>query len=68
MQTQIPFLVWMGSDVAQGFDSECLAGTAREETHSRDNLFHSVLGLMGVSTSVYDRDLDVFSNCRKSET
>ena len=29
----------------------------------RDNLFHSVLGLMKVKTSVYNAGLDIFSSC-----
>jgi lipid A ethanolaminephosphotransferase len=32
---------------------------------SHDNLFHSVLGLMDVKTSVYDSSLDLFAACRK---
>jgi lipid A ethanolaminephosphotransferase len=31
---------------------------------SHDNLFHSVLGLSGVQTNVYDKALDLFALCR----
>jgi len=33
---------------------------------SHDNLFHSVLGLMQVSTTAYDPKLDVFSGCQST--
>jgi lipid A ethanolaminephosphotransferase len=31
---------------------------------SHDNVFHSVLGLLDVSTSVYRADRDIFDICR----
>ena len=31
---------------------------------SHDNFFHTVLGMTGVSTSVYDRKFDAFAACR----
>ena len=33
---------------------------------TRDNYFHSVLGLMDVKTGAYQPELDVFSACRKT--
>jgi lipid A ethanolaminephosphotransferase len=44
-------------------NTECLE-RHRHEPVSHDNLFHSVLGLLEVRTSVYDDKLDVFSLCR----
>ena len=32
-------------------------------TAAHDNLFHSVLGLMGVSTAAYRRSLDAYTGC-----
>ena len=65
-QTQVPMLVWMADDLAKaaGFDMACLAKRAAEGTYSHDNIFHSVLGMMDVSTKVYDPKLDVFAPCR----
>lgn len=65
-QTHVPMLVWMADDLAKaaGFDMVCLAKHAAEGTYSHDNIFHSVLGMMDVSTKVYDPKLDVFAACR----
>ena len=34
------------------------------ESYSHDNLFHSVLGLMEVETELYEKDKDIFAQCR----
>ncbi|ENM5825065.1 phosphoethanolamine transferase [Vibrio metoecus] len=64
-QTQVPLLVWMSQGFSQskGIDMDCL----RSKTHlpySHGNLFHSLLGVMDVSTEAYDTSLDLFSQCR----
>ncbi|WP_133705056.1 phosphoethanolamine transferase [Rhizobium sp. BK313] len=66
-QTHVPFLVWVADDLAKtgGYDMACLAKRAADGTHSHDNIFHSVLGLMDIATKVYDRSLDVFAECRR---
>ncbi|WP_113385696.1 phosphoethanolamine--lipid A transferase [Rhizobium sp. SYY.PMSO] len=65
-QTHVPMLVWMADDLAKaaGFDMACLSKRAGEGAYSHDNIFHSVLGMMDVSTKVYDPKLDVFAACR----
>ncbi|MDI7861688.1 phosphoethanolamine transferase [Rhizobiaceae bacterium n13] len=67
VQTHVPFIVWMGKDftASMGLDTACLAETANAP-RSHDNLFHSVLGMMNVATSVYDPSLDVFAPCRSN--
>lgn len=64
-QTHVPFLAWIAPDVqkSNGFDVSCMSKNASAPV-SHDNLFHSVLGLMDVSTTAYDRSLDVFAACR----
>jgi lipid A ethanolaminephosphotransferase len=37
--------------------------TLRDKPLSHDHLFHSVLGLMAVKTSVYQRERDFFAAC-----
>ncbi|EEX64866.1 predicted membrane-associated metal-dependent hydrolase [Vibrio metoecus] len=64
-QTQVPLLVWMSQGFSQskGIDVDCL----RSKTHlpySHGNLFHSLLGVMDVSTEAYETSLDLFSQCR----
>lgn len=65
-QTHVPFLAWISDDLSKsaGFDSACLGRQAGAQ-YSQDNFFHSILGLMDVSTKVYDAKLDVFAQCRR---
>lgn len=56
-QKHIAFITWFGP----GFPVDRQALRARaSQTVSQDDLFHSVLGLLGVRTSVYDPALDIF--------
>jgi lipid A ethanolaminephosphotransferase len=64
-QKHIPFLTWLSDDFAAAMtiDTQCLRDRSSEPV-SHDNLFHSVLGLMDVRTSVHDRSLDIFEACK----
>lgn len=64
-QTHVPFVLWMSPGLQQssGVEQACLAAKANAPL-SHDNLFHSVLGLMQVTTEVRDPALDIFTNCR----
>lgn len=63
-QTQVPMLLWMSDRFATQFDhdTKCLE-SASSAPLSHDNLFHSVLGLMDITTEVYDKKLDLFAAC-----
>ncbi|WFR99325.1 phosphoethanolamine transferase [Rhizobium tumorigenes] len=65
-QTHVPFLAWVSDDLSKsaGFDMKCL-GQHAEGQYSHDNFFHSILGLMDVSTTVYNAKMDVFAQCRR---
>lgn len=65
VQTKVPFIFWTSShfDSSIGVDRACLAETAGLP-RSHDNLFHTVLGMMNVSTKVYDPRLDILAGCR----
>lgn len=65
-QTQVPMVMWFSTEFSRnaGLDMACLRGNALHRTYSHDNVFHSLLGLFGVSSSVNQRDLDVFAGCR----
>ncbi len=65
-QTHVPMIWWQsqGFAAASGVDQACLRGRAREAL-SHDNLFHSMLGLFDVTTTVYRRDRDLFAPCRQ---
>ncbi|ENM5746535.1 phosphoethanolamine--lipid A transferase [Vibrio mimicus] len=64
-QTQVPLLVWMSKGFSQskGIDSNCLRSKT-ESSYSHDNLFHSLLGMMDISTEAYQPNLDLFAQCR----
>lgn len=65
-QTHIPFISWFSPDyqAVTGTDIACLRASSKDDA-SHDNLFHTVLGMMNVKTSVYDQKLDRFAACRK---
>lgn len=67
VQKHVPWLSWMSPQFREGaaIDWACL-GLHRDTEVSHDNLFHSLLGLMAVKTSVYDRALDAYAPCRPS--
>lgn len=63
-QTHIPMILWL-SDGMERHDQlqvRCLQGL-RDAPWSHDNLFHSILGLMAVQTSVYQPERDLFHRC-----
>ena len=64
-QTHVPMVVWLSPEFERstGIDDDCLRGVAANPA-SHDNLFHSVLGLLDVETSVYRAEQDLFSVCR----
>lgn len=63
-QLRVPLVLWLSPGLRrrEGLDRACL-DRGREAPLSHDNLFHSVLGLMGVETGIYDADLDLFARC-----
>ncbi|KQZ56966.1 MULTISPECIES: phosphoethanolamine--lipid A transferase [unclassified Lysobacter] len=63
-QLRVPMVMWLspGFAASRGVDTACLRHEAAQPV-SHDNLFHSVLGLMQVRTSVYDAKRDLFGRC-----
>lgn len=64
-QKHVPLLVWLSDNYQRSFavNSTCLQNT-RNTALSQDNLFHSMLGLLKVHTTVYNPALDMFAGCR----
>lgn len=63
-QTKVPFVIWLSNGYKSAFatDINCLKARASQPaTHA--NLFHSILGLMDITTTERNADLDLFSNC-----
>lgn len=65
-QKQVPLIVWLSPGFQQQhrLDAQCLQAE-RHHPVSHDYLAHSLLGLMQISTSVYNPDLDLFAGCRR---
>lgn len=64
-QTQVPMLMWLSPGYQQSFAlrADCLARQAHKPI-SHDYLFHTVLGMLDVQSSVYARDYDLSADCR----
>lgn len=64
-QTRVPMVMWLSPVYQQELkvDQACLKANAGEAL-SQDNVFHTVLGLMDVVTTVRDTALDLATACR----
>lgn len=63
-QTQVPFFIWL-SDSYKKENSKvtnCLTSRSSKPAH-HDNLFHTVLGMLNIKTSIYENQLDLSINC-----
>lgn len=63
-QRRVPFMLWFSDHYAERFkiDHRCLVARS-SQPFSHDNVFHSVLGMLDVSTAVYNPALDMFNAC-----
>ena len=61
----VPMVWWLSGSFSnqQGLDTDCLQQIS-DQAVSKDNLFHSVLGLLGIATSVYHQASDISKACR----
>ncbi|WP_062011861.1 phosphoethanolamine transferase [Aureimonas sp. AU4] len=68
-QTTVPMIAWFSPAFSQrmGIDTACLKAR-RDEPLSHDNLFHTLIGMNDVRTSVYDAGLDAFAACRAASS
>lgn len=62
-QTHIPMVLWMANSHDFGIDELCLR-KATNLPASHDNLFHTILGIAGITTSAYDVGMDLSGRCR----
>lgn len=65
-QTHVPFFIWSEDETWRDLkmDKACLTQHVNDEI-SQDYIFHSLLGLGGISTGEYDQELDLFTQCRQ---
>lgn len=63
-QTKVPMILWMSDAFKKqmALSDHCLFAKADADL-SHDNLFHSILGMLHVQTSAYQRALDIFADC-----
>lgn len=63
-QTHVPMMVWLSRPYRRDFgvDTSCLR-KRRGEALSHDYVFHSVLGMLDITTGARDADLDLFGAC-----
>lgn len=64
VQKQVPFMLWMSPSYEQraGVTEGCMRSRAGTP-YSHDNIFHTVMGAMGVRSPVYRQALDMFAAC-----
>jgi len=64
-QTQVPMVMWWSDGFARqaGLDGDCMRQRATQPAQ-HDHLFHSVLGLLDVRTTLYAPQLDLTHGCR----
>ncbi|MEX8193839.1 phosphoethanolamine transferase [Comamonas guangdongensis] len=63
-QKHVPMIAWLGTLGARThLDQSCLNKTL-DQPVSHDNLFHTVLGLMNVTSPTYKQPLDALASCR----
>ena len=64
-QKHIGSLMWFGGvDIKEDIDVEKLS-SYKNQSFSQDNLFHTLLGLFEVETSVYKKEMDILYNAKK---
>ena len=64
VQKRVPWITWLAPEFERraGITAACLRRGV-DARISHDHLFHSVLGLLDVTTSAYRRELDVHAEC-----
>ncbi|HKS35002.1 MAG TPA: phosphoethanolamine transferase EptA [Enterobacteriaceae bacterium] len=64
-QKHIPMVMWLSDDYQKryGVSDTCLKKRASEQNYSQDNLFSTMLGIMGVSTKEYRAADDILAPC-----
>ncbi|WCE30566.1 phosphoethanolamine transferase [Vibrio sp. SCSIO 43137] len=66
-QTKVPWFLWMdnGFENAYGIDRSCIQEKATSASYSHDNLFHSLIDFASVSTKAINKEMSIFTGCRK---
>ncbi|STT85255.1 putative cell division protein [Klebsiella pneumoniae] len=67
-QKHVPMALWLSRRLpaALRYFAHCLQQRAQKENYSQDNLFSTLLGLLGVSTREYQAADDILTPCREA--
>ena len=65
-QTSVPLITWLSPDFIykHKLNLACLNESSKTNIVSHDNIFHSVLGALGLSTDLYKPELDIYRACQ----
>lgn len=68
-QTTVPMLFWMNDSMKKtdGIDFNCVMQKTKGKSLSHDYISHTLLALMETESTVYDRNLDIFAECRNQK-
>ena len=68
-QTNVPYITWFSESFIKSkkLNIACLKNKAATGRYSHDNIFSSVLGLMDIATTEYQKEQDMFYPCRGGE-
>lgn len=66
-QTNVPLIFWMSDGYRKRFsiNAACISAQLNKQ-FSHDNLYHTVLGAMGVTNAVYRRAMDMLDSCKEN--
>lgn len=68
-QTKVPMIMWFSKEWIKNepFDLNCVRNNAKNNLHSHDNFFHTVIGMMDmkIPLSVYNKESDILAQCKK---
>ena len=66
VQRNVPLVMWLSAAFRRDFhvSDKCLRERAAKPV-SHDNLFHSLLGVLDIETTAYERGMDLFAPCRE---
>ncbi len=64
-QTHVPFFYWAPNQVETNnqVNLTCMKNQ-QNQLLSHDNLFHTLLGFLNISSPYYQADLDIFTDCK----
>jgi lipid A ethanolaminephosphotransferase len=66
-QTRVPLLLWMSDGYRKRFSvNDGCVQAKRTEPLSHDNIYHTVIGGLGIGNQVYDVGRDILARCRES--